>query len=108
VDGRANIEARASLNLAPILRFRLSDCIIVFVSTDASVHRAKCVCGQMMTCQSVPTCIGAMSTRQIVWTTRNHRFPEAFILMFPYLLSAKKRRIHCTFRDGVMVTRTVS
>jgi hypothetical protein len=103
-----NIEARALLNLASILTFRLSDCIIVFVSTDASVHREKCVCGQMMTCQSVPMCIGAMSTRQIGWMRRNRRFPEAFILMFPCLLSAKKQRIYCTFRDGVMVTRTVS
>ena len=85
-----SIEARASLNLAPILTFPLSDCIIVFVFTDASVHRAKCVCGQMMTCRSVPMCIGAMSTLQSVWMKRNHKFPEAFILKFPYLLSAKK------------------
>lgn len=108
MDGRASIEARVSLNLAPILTFRLSDCIVVFVSTDASVHRAKCVCGQMMTCQSVLMCIGAMSTRQIVWTTRNHKFPEAFICTFLYLLPAKKWRIYCTSREGVMVTRTVS
>jgi len=108
VDVRANIEARTSVNLAPVLTFRLSDYIIVFVSTDASVHRAKCVCGQMMTCRSAPMCTGAMSTRQIGWMTRNHKFPEAFILTFPYVLSAKEQRIYCTFREGVMVTRTVS
>jgi hypothetical protein len=108
VDGRASIEARASLNLAPILTFRLSDGIIVFMSTDASVHRAKCVCGQMMTCPSVPMFIGAMSTQQIMRTTRNLKSPEAFILTFTYLLSAKKRGIYCTFCEGVMVTRTVS
>ena len=91
-----------------ILTICLSDCIIVFVSTDASVQRAKHVYGQTTTCQSVPMCIGATLTRQIMGTTKNHKCPEAFILTFPFLLSAKKRRIYCTSREGVRVTQAKS
>jgi hypothetical protein len=87
------VEASASFNLALALTVCLSDSIIVFVSTGASVHKAKHACGQMMTCRSVPTSIGAMLTQQIRGKRRNHKSPEVFTLMPSYLLSDKKRRI---------------